>query len=67
MDKFGMCNKPDRDVPSLTCGYPIPCPYHTITIDMKDSPTVTIPSNGHMKKSTRKKVSEIVDSLKDKK
>lgn len=28
------CNKPDRDEPKLVCGYPIPCPYHTVVIDL---------------------------------
>jgi hypothetical protein len=23
------CQKPDRDVPGLVCGYPLPCPHHT--------------------------------------
>lgn len=23
-----MCEAPDRDVPALTCGYPLPCPHH---------------------------------------
>lgn len=23
------CTAPDRDVPALTCGFPLPCPYHT--------------------------------------
>jgi hypothetical protein len=23
-----MCQAPDRDVPALTCGYPLPCPHH---------------------------------------
>jgi hypothetical protein len=27
------CTKPDRDVPKVVCGYPIPCPYHTVVID----------------------------------
>ena len=26
------CAKPDRDVPRLVCGYPIPCPWHTSVI-----------------------------------
>lgn len=39
------CKKPDRDVPEILCGYPLPCPYHTVTIDLgaKPIPTVTIP------------------------
>ncbi len=24
------CNHPDRDNPRIECGYPLPCPYHTI-------------------------------------
>lgn len=28
------CSKPDRDVPKLVCGYPIPCPYHTVMIEL---------------------------------
>ena len=39
------CQKPDRDFPTLICGYPIPCPYHTVTIDLSpDPPTITIPA-----------------------
>lgn len=39
------CQKPDRDVPGIICGYPLPCPYHTVVIDTKaDPPTVTIPA-----------------------
>lgn len=28
-----LCVCPDKDVPSLLCGHPIPCPYHTIIIE----------------------------------
>lgn len=27
------CNHPDRHEPKLKCGYPLPCPYHTVIID----------------------------------
>ena len=27
------CNQPDRDVPAIECGYPLPCPHHTIVCD----------------------------------
>lgn len=42
----GFCNKPDRDVHGTVCGYPLPCPYHTIIMDMgaKPVPTITIPA-----------------------
>lgn len=33
IDPAKFCQKPDRDVPKLICGYPLPCPYHTVTIE----------------------------------
>lgn len=40
-----MCKRPDRDVPELICGYPLPCPWHTVIIDTRAMPpTVTIPA-----------------------
>jgi hypothetical protein len=27
------CKHPDCDVPKLVCGYPLPCPHHTVIID----------------------------------
>lgn len=29
------CRKPDRDAPNLRCGYPLPCPYHTVVLDLR--------------------------------
>jgi hypothetical protein len=26
------CQRPDRDVPGIVCGYPLPCPHHTFII-----------------------------------
>jgi hypothetical protein len=26
------CEKSDRDVPGLVCGYPLPCPHHTAVV-----------------------------------
>ena len=37
-----ICKKPDRDVPELLCGYPLPCPYHTIGIDTEVEPPIII-------------------------
>lgn len=28
------CEKPDRDVPGIVCGYPFPCPWHSALIDL---------------------------------
>ena len=29
------CVKPDKDEPKLTCGHPIPCPHHTVIIELE--------------------------------
>ncbi len=58
------CKKPDRDVPGIECGYPLPCPYHTVIIDMTEAPTTTIPPKADIDKNTRDKISEIVNVLK---
>ncbi len=44
MKKRLFCKRPDRDVPGIICGFPLPCPYHTATIDMTtEPPTVKVP------------------------
>lgn len=30
------CKQPDRHEPKLICGYPLPCPYHTVIIEPPD-------------------------------
>lgn len=71
MSKTQYCDKPDRDVghkhPNIKCGYPLPCPFHTIVIDMAESPTTTIPPFANVDPKTREHISEIVNALKDNK
>lgn len=44
MAEHRTCRHPDRDCPKMMCGHPLPCPDHTVTIDLTvDPPTVTIP------------------------
>jgi hypothetical protein len=26
------CTKPDRHEPRMKCGYPLPCPFHTVRV-----------------------------------
>ena len=28
------CQRPDRDAPGIVCGHPLPCPYHTVIIEV---------------------------------
>jgi hypothetical protein len=38
------CRQPDHDNAKLVCGYPLPCPWHTVVIDTNVTPpTLTIP------------------------
>ena len=38
------CTAPDRDVPKLKCGYPLPCPWHTAIIEVsEDNAELRIP------------------------
>lgn len=58
------CNQPDRDVPKLRCGVPLPCPYHTYTIDLGATPaTVTVPVTAKKRHVTR--ASAIAECLSD--
>ena len=46
------CRHPDREVPKLMCGYPLPCPHHTVIIHAdKDPVTVEIPASSDVLKS----------------
>lgn len=56
------CKQPDRDAPKLKCGAPLPCPYHTYTIDLEMRPaTVTVPVTA--RKRYTKKMSAIAECL----
>ncbi len=47
------CKHPDHDQPKMVCGYPLPCPYHTIIINAyaEPVPTLTIPVTSDAAKS----------------
>ncbi len=55
------CKQPDRDCPRTVCGYPLPCPWHTYTIELSTAPTVTVPVTA--KKRYVKKLSKIAEAL----
>jgi len=59
MSEHPTCRHPDRDVPKLMCGYPLPCPWHTVTIDVSAG-TVTIPiASDALKSPMRERVGEV--------
>ena len=41
----GFCQKPDVDVPKVTCGYPLPCLRHVSAIIYPASGTVAVASD----------------------
>jgi hypothetical protein len=59
------CRQPDRDVPSIECGYPLPCPHHTAVIDVSNpATTVTIPLTAHGAARARKRLLDIGRAVK---
>ncbi len=57
------CQKPDRDVPAIVCGYPIPCPYHTdVVIDATKKPALVDGAEG-LPRPVRRTLQEIGDIM----
>jgi len=57
------CRHPDRDEPKLMCGYPLPCPHHTVIIHA-DRGTVEIPIHSDAMKSIgRERVGSIARAV----
>lgn len=45
----GCCTQPDRHEPKLLCGYPLPCPHHTVVIDTTGiTATITTPVTANL-------------------
>ena len=54
------CSRPDHDNPKMICGYPIPCPYHTVTVEYNDSGTVIeVPITANVSQDTLERIAEI--------
>jgi len=49
--KSRTCKQPDRDVPALVCGYPLPCPHHTLIL--QSDGRVRVPPRGNATGSVR--------------
>ena len=63
-----ICKKSDRDVPEIICGHPIPCPHHTVIIELKGSPpTITIPATiiKKIKPETLKRLKRVAKVLEE--
>lgn len=59
------CRHPDRDEPKLMCGYPLPCPHHTVVLDLA-AQTMTIPLASDAAKSPmRERIGQIGRALAD--
>jgi hypothetical protein len=60
------CRRPDHDNPRLKCGHLVPCPWHTIRVDLtKEPPTIEVPVTADPVPLEKLKeiVREIVDSF----
>lgn len=60
------CDNPDRDMPRLVCGHPLPCPYHTVTIHLrKKPPTIEIPVTARIALRGRKLLADVAEILRE--
>ena len=60
----GFCKRPDRDEPRMVCGYPLPCPHHSMVIDMTEEPTVIAKANhADPSQKTIRRLREIAKAL----
>lgn len=56
------CQQPDRHEAGLVCGYPLPCPHHTVVIDATDMPALVTGAE-HLPGSVRRKLQQIGDAM----
>lgn len=59
------CQQPDRHEPGLTCGYPLPCPWHTVT-PQPQTGRITLPEHARVTPPVRARLHEIARALKGK-
>ena len=58
------CKHPDRDIAKLLCGHPLPCPWHTVTLDTTvEPPTMTIPLTAEAAWNAKTKLADILEAL----
>jgi hypothetical protein len=62
MSKY--CNQPDRDVPKLKCGYPLPCPFHTVVVHPgTDRTTLEVPVEANVSETIKARLLDIGDAI----
>lgn len=74
--EYRFCEKNDRDMERwnkafpgkpkkfMECGYPLPCPWHTVVIDTA-GPRVTIPETAGLSQGQRVKVRRLAVQISD--
>ena len=61
---MSMCTRPDRDAPGLTCGYPLPCPWHSVVAEVKGGNLViTVPCTGELEALQLDQITQIVAAI----
>ena len=65
MTEHRTCRQPDHDEPRIVCGYPLPCPWHTVTIHAdRLPPTVEIPvTSDAMMSPARERLGELARAI----
>ena len=62
--KHPVCEHGDHDVPTIRCGAPLPCPYHTVIVDTTvDPPTVAEPLMAKLRPRPLRRVHDIAKAI----
>ena len=65
MKSAQVCRQPDHEEPRLTCGHPVPCPYHTVKIRLDKTPAeVQIPATAREAIKNYARLIEIAETIK---
>ena len=60
------CNRPDKDMPELVCGHPLPCPWHTVSVDLTGNPPqihIPVTQAKNMRPGMLKKLKKIANVM----
>lgn len=57
-----VCERPDRHEPRIKCGYPLPCPHHTV---ISESGRLRVPKG--VSRKTRRRVKQLHAIIQEKK
>jgi hypothetical protein len=62
--KVAYCHQPDHDGSPGWCGHPLPCPYHTVVVDLKHTPAlIAAPAGRSLSRREQERLAAIAEAL----